>query len=145
MRVDINIDYPLERMQASRQRMEARAAFQYTDRVPVGFCLAPRYFAPRFGIPYSAIFESAEDQFYWQLQFLKYRIENVPEDMLCTSPTLVVAPYFDNVLDSAAFGAEIVWSENETPQSRPTIHTVEQMERYAIPEPGSGLWGQARD
>ena len=145
MRFNLDIDYPVERMQANRERMQARTAFRYVDRVPVGFCLVPRYFTPVFDIPYSAIFKSAEDQYYWQLQFLKYRIENIPEDMICTGTTLSVAPYFDNVLDSAAFGAEIVWPENETLQSRPTLRTVEQMERYVIPTPGSGLWGQARD
>ena len=132
-------------MQASRERLEARAAFRYLDRVPVGFCLVPRYFTPVFDIPYSAIFQNAEEQYYWQLQFLKYRIENIPEDMICTGTTLSVAPYFDNVLDSAALGAEIVWPENETLHSLPTISTVEQMESYEIPTPGSGLWGQARD
>ena len=144
-RFDLNIDYPVERMRANRERLEARTAFRYADRVPVGFCLVPRYFTPLFDIPYSAIFENAEEQYYWLTRFLKYRIENIPEDMICTGTTLSVAPYFDNVLDSAAFGAEIVWPENETLQSRPTIRTVEQMERYVIPLPGSGLWGRARD
>ena len=145
MRFALDIDYPVEKMEASRKRMEAWSAFQYVDRVPVGFCLVPRYFTPVFDIPYSAFFKSAEEQYYWQLQFLKYRIEHVPEDMVCTGPTLSVAPYFDNVLDSAAFGAEIAWPENETLHSQPTIRTVAQMERYEIPAPGSGLWGQARD
>ena len=145
MRFTLNIDYPLERMHASQERMQARAAFRYVDRVPVGFCLVPRYFTPVFDIPYSAIFKSAEEQYYWHLQFLKYRIENIPEDMICTGTTLSVAPYFDNVLDSAAFGAEVVWPENETLHSRPTISTVEQMERLVIPTPGSGMWGHARD
>jgi uroporphyrinogen-III decarboxylase len=145
MRFALNIDYPVEKMEASRKRIEARAAFRYIDQVPVGFCLAPRFFTPIFDIPYSAIFKSAEEQYYWQLQFLKYRIENIPEDAICTGTTLSVAPYFDNVLDSAAFGAEIVWPENETLHSRPTVSTIEQMECYEIPAPGSGLWGQARD
>ncbi|MCK5328366.1 MAG: hypothetical protein KAR36_07170 [Candidatus Latescibacteria bacterium] len=145
MRFNLNIDYPVERMEASRKRMEARTNFRYVDRAPVGFCLVPRYFTPVFDMPYSAIFKNAEEQFYWQLQFLKYRIEHIPEDIVCTSSTLSVTPYFDNILDSAAFGAQIVWPENETLHSQPTINTVEQMERFAIPEPGSGLWGQARD
>jgi hypothetical protein len=143
--LDIDIDYPVEKMDASRARMGARSEFDYVDRVPVGFCLAPRYFTPLFDIPYSAIFESAEEQFHWQLKFLKYRIENIPEDAVCTSTTVTVGPYFDNVLDSAAFGAEIVWPENETLQSRPTIGSVADMISYQAPSPGTGLWGQARD
>ena len=95
------------------------ASFSYADRVPVGFCLVPRYFTPLFDIPYRAFFESAEEQFHWQLQFLKYRLEHIPEDIVCTGPALSVGPYFDNVLDSAAFGAEIIWPENETLHSPP--------------------------
>jgi len=145
MRFTLNIDYPVERMEQSRRRMEAAAAFRYADRVPVGFCLVPRYFTPLFGIPYRAIFAGPEEQFHWQLQFLKYRIENIPEDIICTGPTLAVGPYFDNVLDSGAFGAEIIWPENETLHARPTIHSVEAMVSYEPPAPGTGLWGQARD
>ena len=45
VRFDLSIDYPVA-------RMEARRAFRYVDRVPVGFCPVPRYFAPVFGIPW---------------------------------------------------------------------------------------------
>ena len=145
MRQVLNIDYPVEKMEQSRRRMEARATFGYADRVPVGFCLVPRYFTPLFDMPYRAFFASPEEQFYWQLQFLKFRLEQVPEDIVCTGPALSVGPYFDNVLDSAACGAEIVWPENETLHSLPTIHTVDEMVRFEPPPPGSGLWGQARD
>ncbi|MBI2299303.1 MAG: hypothetical protein HYU66_10245 [Armatimonadetes bacterium] len=143
MRFELNIDYPVEKMEQSRRRLEARAQYRYVDRVPVGFCLVPRYFAPLFGIPYHALWASVEEHYGWQLQFLKYRIERIPEDLVCTGPSLGVAPYFDNVLDSAAFGADIVWPENETLHSRPVITSVEQMERHPMPEPGTGLWGQA--
>jgi uroporphyrinogen-III decarboxylase len=145
MRFVLDIDYPVEKMERSRRRMEAGAAFRYVDRVSVGFCLVPRYFTPIFGLPYRAIFASAEEQFHWQLQFLKYRIENIPEDIVCTSPTVSVGPYFDNVLDSGAFGAEVVWPENETLHCRPTIQSVEAMARFEPPAPATGLWGQARD
>ena len=140
VRFKLNIDYPVEEMERNRRRMEARHTYGYADRVPVGFCLVPRYFTPVFGIPYNAIFANAKDHYHWQLQFLKYRIENVPEDMVCTGPSLWVAPFFDNVLDSAAFGAEIVWPENETLHTRPVITAVEQMARHPMPEPGTGLW-----
>lgn len=143
MRFELNIDYSVEKMEQNRKRMEARQKFRYVDRVPVGFCVVPRYFCPAFGIPYNTIFKNSKEHYHWQLQFLKYRIENIPEDMVCTGPGLWVGPYFDNVLDSAAFGAEIVWPENETLHSRPVITSVEQMERYEMPKPGTGLWKKA--
>ena len=142
MQFELQVDYPVEKMEQSRKRMDARGVFRYVDRVPVGFCLVPRYFAPLFHIPYNAIFQNVKEHYYWQLQFLKYRIENIPEDTACIGPSLWVGPYFDNVLDSAAFGAEIIWPENETLQSRPVITSVEQMDRYAMPAPGTGLWAR---
>jgi len=138
----IEIDYPVERMERNRRRIEARWRFEYVDRVPVGFCLAPRYFAPLFGMRYSDFFADAETQFYWQLQFAKRRIEQVPEDAFCAGPAIHVGPYFDNVVEADAMGAEVIWPENETLQSRPTIHTVEEMERFEIPAPTCGLWGR---
>ncbi len=142
MRFTLDIEYAPERMAANAARMEARSRFAVTDRVPVGFCLVPRYFAPRFDLPYGEFFRDVETHYYWQLQFAKYRIEQIPEDMFCTGPVLTVFPYFDNVLDSDALGAEIVWPENETLQACPTIHTVEQMARFDIPPHDAGLWGR---
>jgi hypothetical protein len=139
MRYDLSIDYPQERMVLNRQRMDARTRFEYVDRVPVGYCVVARYFAPVFGIPYNEFFRDAETQYHWQLQFAKYRIEQIPEDMFCTGPAITVYPYSD------ALGAEVVWPENETLQACPTIHTVEAMERFEIPPPDAGLWGRLVD
>ncbi|MBI4025898.1 MAG: hypothetical protein HY360_13010 [Verrucomicrobia bacterium] len=145
VRFSLHIDYPAEKMERNQARMEARSRFQVADRVPVGFCLVPRYFTPLFGMKYQDFFKDAETQYYWQLQFLKYRIEHVPEDMICTGTTVSVYPYFDNVLDSEAFGAEVIWPENETLHTRPTIHSVEEMDRFEIPAPINGLWGRTID
>lgn len=141
MRFHLDIDYPPEMRERSRLRLEARANFEYVDRVPVAFCLVPRYFAPIFGLDYKEFFKDAETQYYYQLQFAKYRIENIPEDY-CTSATIGVAPYFDNVVNASAFGAEIGWCENQTPRALPTIKRVEDVDRLEIPEPVAGLWGK---
>ena len=96
-RFHLNLDYPLEKMELSRRRIEARAEFRYVDRVPVLYGVFPRYFAPLFDLPYLDFFNDAETQYHWQLQFAKYRIENLPEDY-CTGPTIYVHPYFANVI-----------------------------------------------
>ena len=144
-RFALDIEYPPEAMEASRRRMAAREEFAYVDRVPVGLCLVPRYFAPLFGLRYRDFFADAETQFHWQLQFARYRIENIPEDMFCTGPVVYAQPHFDNVIEAHAMGAEVVWPENETLQSQPTIHSVEAMERFEIPAPTSGLWGRSAE
>ena len=144
MRFELDIDYPIEKIEASRKRMDAWSKFKYIDRVPVAFCVVPRYFTPIFNIPYSEIFRDVETQYYWQLQFAKYRLENIPEDVT-TAPSITVVPYFDNVVDAGAMGAEVVWPENETLHAIPTIKTMEQMESFEIPPVDSGLWGRTID
>ncbi|HBG28945.1 MAG: hypothetical protein A2Y10_03545 [Planctomycetes bacterium GWF2_41_51] len=141
MRFEINIDYPLEKMEASRKRMESWLKFKYIDRVPVAFCVVPRYFTPIFKIPYKEIFKDVETQYYWLLQFAKYNMENIPSDAFC-SPAISILPYFDNVVDADAMGAQIVWPENETLHAIPYIKTIEQMEAFEIPPVNSGLWGR---
>ena len=142
MRFEINIDYPLEKMELSRKRMEARSHFRYVDRVPINYCVVPRYFAPVFGLPYLDYFKDAETQYYWQLQFAKYQIENIPADF-CTGPLISVHPYFDNVIPPSAQGAEIGWTEDSPPRAVPVIHTLEQMERFEAPPTDHGLRGKA--
>jgi hypothetical protein len=104
MRFEINIDYPLEKMELSRKRMEIRSSFKYLDRVPVNFCVVPRFFAPIFGLRYIDYFKDAETQYAWQLQFAKYHIENIPSDF-CGAPVIYVHPYFDNAIPPSAQGA----------------------------------------
>ena len=144
MRFEIDIDYPLEKMELSRRRMEARRQFRYIDRAPVNYCVVPRYFAPIFGLPYLDFFKDVETQYYWQLQFAKYQIENIPADF-CTDPVIYVHPYFDNVIPPSAQGAEIGWTEDSPPRAIPVIHTLDEMERFEVQPPDAGLRGKAID
>ncbi len=140
MRFELDIDYPVEKMEATARRWEARQKFAYYDRVPVLFCAVPRFFAPIFGIEYKEFFKDAATQYYWQLQFAKFRFENIPEDY-CTEPAMYVSPYFDNVMNASALGAEIGWSDNETPRAISTIKNVDMVDSFEIAKPDSGLWG----
>jgi uroporphyrinogen-III decarboxylase len=144
MRFELNIDYSPDSMAASRARMEARAQRRYVDRVPVNYCIVPRFFAPVFGVPYLDLFRDAETQYHWLLQFAKYQIENIPSDV-CTGTTLYVHPYFDNAVPPSAQGAEIGWAEGSPPRALPTIHNLEQMEAFQVAAPNSGLRGTVID
>ncbi|NJD01506.1 MAG: hypothetical protein FIA99_02630 [Ruminiclostridium sp.] len=141
MRFSLNIDYPLEKMEKSKKILEVWPYFKYFDRVPVGFCIVPRFFTRVFGIDYRKIFEDVETHYYWLLQFAKYQIENIPCDF-CTEPVIYVHPYFDNVIASSAFGVEVAWPENETLQAIPTMKDVSEIESFKIPEPDAGLCGK---
>lgn len=144
MKFTLKIDYPFEKMEKSKRRMEARPYYKYYDRVPVNFCIVPRYFTRVFGIDYCEIFKDAETQYYWLLQFAKYQIENIPCDY-CIEPVLYVHPYFDNVIASSAFGMEIAWPQNETLHAIPTMKDVSEINPYKIPEPDAALVGKTID
>jgi uroporphyrinogen-III decarboxylase len=141
-RFELNIDYPLEKMEKSRERLEARNHFRYVDRVPIQFGLWGRYFTPLFKYRYLDFFRDVETQYQWLLQFAKYRIENIPEDF-CLEPVIWVHPFFDNVIPPSAHGGEVGWVEDGPPRAVPVIHTVEQMERYQPAAPEAGLRGKA--
>ena len=143
MRFAIDIDYSLDEMEASRRRLRAWQRFTYVDRVPLMYCLEPRYFAPIFGLNYQDFFRDVETQFELQLRFAKHRIENVPEDF-CQSTEVVVYPYFDNVITASAFGAEVHYPDNETLQAVPFMKSVADVDRLSVPEPDAGLWGTVR-
>ncbi len=142
MRFELNIDYPPEKMERSRARMAAWQKFRHVDRVPVQYCVVPRYFAPLFKLRYLDFFHDAETHYHWLLQFAKYRFENIPEDV-CTAPAVWVCPYFDNVIPPSGHGGEISWSADETPRAIPVIHTIEEMERFEVAAPDTGLRGTA--
>jgi uroporphyrinogen-III decarboxylase len=138
----LNIDYPVEKMELSRRRIEARSEFRYVDRVPVQYGLWGRYFTPLFNLGYIDFFKDVETQYCWLLKFAKYRIENVPEDF-CLEPTIWVHPFFDNVIPPSAHGGKVGWLDHGPPRAIPVIKTIEQMERYEPAAPDAGLRGKA--
>lgn len=142
MRFEINVDYPVEKMEKSQKRLDAWWTHRrYVDRVSVQYCAVPRFFAPLFNLRYIDFFKDVETHYYWQLQFAKYRLENIPEDT-CTAPVIGVAPYFDNVVAPSGHGGEVGWEDDGPPRALPVIHTVEEMERYEVAKPDTGLRGK---
>lgn len=140
-RFSIRIDHPLEEIRRTALRCRASARRGYADRVPVSFCITPRVWTPIAGIPYGEIFRDVETQYALQLQYLKWRIEHVRED-LCAEPVLTVAPFFDNVVNASAFGAEVPVPENETLRALPIVHDPEGMARLPMPSHDAGYWGK---
>lgn len=138
MKYNLDIDYSLEKMELNRKRAESQLTRKYFDRVPVSFCLEPRYFTPIHKLTYIDFFKDAETQYYWQLQFAKFRMENIPED-IWPDEAIGVFPYFDNVKNSSGLGAKVEWMQDGPPRALPSIKTVEQMDNYQIPDPEAGL------
>ena len=140
MRYEIDIGYPAEEMEKSRRRLEAAAGGVRLDRVPIIFCIVPRYFADAMGVRYGDIFKDADTQYEFLLHSAKYLAENIESDMT-SSPVVHMHPYFDNVTAASHFGGHIEWPENETLQAVPVIDTIDKMKAFEIPDPEAGLYG----
>ncbi len=84
-RFSVRIDYPLDEMRrtaAREPRLRAAGLRRPGARL---FCITPRIWTPVAGVPYGELFRDVETHYALQLQFLKWRIEHVRED-LCADP-----------------------------------------------------------
>lgn len=68
-RFNLNIDYPVEKMELSQRWIKARAEFRYVDRAPIQYGLWGRYFAPLFNLRYIDFFNDVETQYWWLLEY----------------------------------------------------------------------------
>src|ERR1039458_7832913 len=141
MRHAISIQYPQDPMGLNKLRFQRHSDFRYADRVPVLFGVFARYYLHKFGIDFDEYFRSAETQFYWQLQFQKWAIENLPDDR-CQEPVVTVGPDFENVLNTSAFGGHVEWLAENPPRARPTIRQPDQVRQLRIPEVHERFWAK---
>lgn len=140
-RFSVKIDYDPQKMELSRKRHQARENFGPVDRVPVLFCLERRYFLPLFGCTFNEFVNDVETHYYIQLQYNKYRIENIAEDF-CLSDSVTVYPFFENVVNASGMGGDIYWSDANPPRAVPIIRKVQDIDTLPVPEPTAGLWGK---
>ncbi len=140
MRFSLEIDLPPDSIARSARRVAARDAGTAADRVPVGFCIVARYFARALGADYDELIRDADTHYEMLLSFAKYHAENIRDDHL-TEPVITLGPFFDNVVNASAFGAEVVRPRGETPRALAVIHSIDAMEAMEVPAPDAGLWG----
>ncbi|MBI3921722.1 MAG: hypothetical protein HY318_09925 [Armatimonadetes bacterium] len=140
-RTRIEIEYPREKMEANRRRLEAMNRFEYVDRPPVVFGLCQRYFVDNLGIGWDAFFDNPRDQIYYQLMSQKLAIEWDLDDR-CAAPGVWVMPGFENITNASGAGCEIAWSNDETPRALPFMAEPEEVVRYQPRDHTSGLWGK---
>ena len=137
----IDIQYPIGEMEKSRKRMEAAYKFEWFDRAPVLLGIEARYLLHERGVTFAEYFSDPKTQLIHQLENLKWRIENIPDDWL-TRPVITVSPDFQNVANASGCGADIYWQENETPQAIPCISTLDELIAHKLPEWRDTLWGK---
>jgi uroporphyrinogen-III decarboxylase len=137
----VDIEYPTSEMEKSRRRMEAAYGFGWYDRAPVLLGIETRYLLHERNVTFAEYFSDPKTQLVHQLENLKWRIENIPDDWL-TKPILTVSPDFQNVANASACGCDIYWQENETPQAINRISTLDEMIHHTLPDWHDTLWGK---
>jgi uroporphyrinogen-III decarboxylase len=137
----IDIHYPVSEMEKNRKRFEAAYQFKWFDRAPVLLGIEARYVLHERGVSFAEYFTDPRTQLIQQLENIKWRIENSPEDWF-TEPVITVSPDFQNVTNSSGCGCEIYWQENETPQAVQCISKLDEMVNYRLPDWHETLWGK---
>ncbi len=143
MKYQVDINFPEERILKNRLRFQTYNDFKYFDRPPVLFGVFTRYYLEVFGINYDDYFKDAKSQFEWQLKFQKWAIENLPDDR-CQSKSITVAPDFENVHNSAGFGAPVVFTHDNPPRVEEFIHTPEEADAWQPSGIKSEFWKMFR-
>ncbi|MFC1717644.1 uroporphyrinogen decarboxylase family protein [Candidatus Poribacteria bacterium] len=136
----IELNYPEEKIQASRERMKAYAQFDYSDRVPVVLGVSLRYILQERGIGYDEYFGSPESEVYHQLMNRKWRLEHICDDAI-QGEGVGISPDFSTIR-GAMFDVDVHWSDTEIPKTIPILHSVEDVRRLKVPPPTNGLCGK---
>ncbi|MFH0991715.1 MAG: uroporphyrinogen decarboxylase family protein [bacterium] len=137
----MNIHYPLSEIDKSRKRLEHAFRFAYFDRTPIWLGIEARYLLHARGITFAEYFSDPKTQLIHQLENLKWRIENIPDDWF-SDPKLIVYPDFQNVTNASGCGCEIYWQENETPQAIESMSTIDDLTNHKLPDWRRTLWGK---
>lgn len=137
----INVDYPRQRMVENKRRQEAAMSFQQTDRAPVLFGSFERYYLDARGVGYDEFFADPRSMLHQSILNQKWAIENMPDDR-CVEPVIEVYPWWENVVNPSAFGAEIRWYDDQPPWSAPVLSAPDDVFRLEVPPPEAGLWGR---
>ena len=137
----LDIRYPLSEIEKSRRRLEAAYRFKWFDRAPVLLGIEARYLLHERGVTFAEYFTDPKTQLIHQLENLKWRIENIPDDWF-TTPVLTVTPDFQNVTNSSGCGCDVFWQENETPQTIQRLDSLDELEKHVLPDWRETLWGK---
>ena len=128
-------------MEKNRRRLDAAYQFEWYDRAPIILGIEARYVLRERGVSFAEYFSDPRTQLIHQLENIKWRIENSPEDWF-TAPVISISPDFQNVTNASGCGCEIFWQENETPQAVPCIVTLDEMVNHKLPDWRQTLWGK---
>lgn len=138
-RIDIVVpEAELARNNEKRERLQATAAFQPTDRVPVVIntnqwgALAGR------GRSFADYIRSPRDNLREQILNHKWRVETVWDDEPLATEALTFTPDF-GCLRGVEFPLEITWLNDQPPKCVHPLTAPEQIDTLEAPPPDGGL------
>jgi uroporphyrinogen-III decarboxylase len=112
----IEIDIPIEEIEARRDRVEAARRFEEPDRVPVLPAVAHRFLIPMVGAKFRDYYADPETMLRTQIIAQKWLLENVRTDAFSiTGPWVGAWTDFQNNFEAGSLGCEIVFPENDIP------------------------------
>ncbi len=112
----IEIDVPVEELEARRLRVEKAKRFALPDRVPVIPALAHRFLVPCVGVPFKDYYGDPETMLRTQILAQKWLMEHVRTDAYCITGAWVGAwTDFQNTFEAGSLGCEVIFPENDIP------------------------------
>jgi uroporphyrinogen decarboxylase len=112
----IEIDVPIEEIEARRERVTKAKRFEEPDRVPVIPALAHRFLVPKVGVLFKDYYSNPEIMLHTQILAQKWLLENVRTDAYSImGPWVGAWTDFQNSFEAGSLGCEIVFSDDDIP------------------------------
>lgn len=141
MKTKICIDYPIEEIKKSRERLNAVNRRVITDRVPILLDISTRYILEERKLTFPEYIESPKTHLYQQLMNIKYRAEKFHDDYM-NEEAVTIIPDLQNTATAPNFdGVEVVWSDYNPPRVLHAIHSIEEIRKLRTPEPEDNYGG----
>jgi uroporphyrinogen-III decarboxylase len=138
-RIDILVpDQELRKNPEKVTRLEKTFRFEETDRVPVIMETQQTIKLSARGSDYNEYLKSPLDNMRGQILNFKWRVENIHDDEPIETEQLLVWPDF-GALRAVEFPVEIEWSQDGPPRVKHLLHSSEEIDNLAFPEPNNGF------
>jgi uroporphyrinogen decarboxylase len=112
----IEIDLPIEEIEARKARIETVRRFEVPDRIPVIPAIAHRFLVPQTGTSFRDYYRDPETMLRTQIYAQKWLMENIRTDAYAiTGPWVGAWTDFQNTFEAGSLGCEINFPENDIP------------------------------
>jgi len=112
----IEIQIPIEEIEARRERMDTIRRFGTPDRVGCVPALAHRFLLPRIGVSFRDYYGDPETMLRAQILAQKWLLENVRTDAASiTGPWVGAWTDFQNTFEAGSLGAEVIFPDDDIP------------------------------